>query len=169
MPPRAVVVTQVVFNLVSYTLALRWFLWPRLTARPRHEALIPLVMVHWIRTLGLFAMVPALAGPAVAATRWAHDVVVGDALTVVLAWISVALLRRRAAGALAAVWITNVVGSLDVLNAGFNAARERILDLGIGPHLVVVTFAVPALVVSHVAIFRLLLRREPDPVAIRSR
>lgn len=161
MEPRHVLAIQALFNLVSYAIVLRAFVWPRLRGLPRVAALQPLVAFHFVRTLGLFALYPAMTSERVAASRWAHHVAAGDALTVALAWAAVLALRTkpRLGGALA--WAMNTVGTLDVLNAGRNAAAERIVDGPIGPHALVLAFGVPALVVTHVAIYGVLLRREP--------
>lgn len=148
-----------VTNLISYTLLMRWWIWPRVRARPFEDGLAPLVAFHLIRTLGIFALLPGMAGEYAAASTWAHHVAVGDFVTVVLAMITVTLLRGRHALSVPAAWIFNTWGLVDCLNAGRNAASERILEHGVQAQAIVIGFGVPALVVTHVAIFMLLLRR----------
>lgn len=146
-------------NLLTYTCVLVWFVWPRLRGRPREEALVPLIMAHTIRTLGLFAMMPAFSGPDVAGSIWARHVVFGDLTAVLLALLAVGLLRHRHRFGLAAAWVFNVWGAADVLNAGTNAVREEIALRIVGPHVAVIGFGVPLLVVTHVAIFVILASR----------
>ena len=64
---------------------------------------------------------------------------------------------------MALAWVTNVVGLLDALKNGVGAARLGLAD-HVGPAGILMTYAVPALFVSHGVIFWLLLRRsEPEP------
>ncbi len=158
MKPQQVVALVFALNLVSATLLMRWWVWPRVTRQPLEDGLAPLVALHLIRTLGIFALLPGMAGEYAAASRWAHHVAIGDAVTVVLAMTTVALLRSRHRLSLAAAWTFNLWGTLDCLHAGVNAAGERILEHGVGPQALVIGFGVPALLVTHAAIFVLLLR-----------
>ncbi len=158
MQPIQVVALAFSINLVSCTLLLRWWIWPRVRAARLEDGLAPLVAFHWIRTLGLFALLPGMSSDHAAASTWARHVALGDVVTVALAIGAVAMLRRRHRWSLAATWAFNAWGSLDCLNAGVNAAAERILDHGVGAQAVVIGFAVPALLVTHAAIFVLLLR-----------
>ena len=160
MEPRHVILVQFATNLLTYAALMRWFLYPRLKDRPRHQALTPLVMFHSIRTLGMFAVYPAFTGPEVAASDWARHVAIGDFCTVILALISVALLRVKHRFALALVWIFSVFGTLDIMNAGRNAMADKLLDHPLGPQAIVIAVGVPALIVTHATIFVLLLRRE---------
>ena len=46
---------QFAFNLLVYALVARWYIAPRLAALPLQAALIPLLLFHALRTLGLVA------------------------------------------------------------------------------------------------------------------
>jgi hypothetical protein len=157
MDPRSVLIVQALTNLVSYALLMIWFVYPRLRPLPVHVALQPLVAFHWIRTLGLFALMPDFAGAYTASSRWAHHVAIGDLTTVLLAMVAVAALRKRHPFAIPAVWLFNVIGLLDIINAGINARADRILDHGVGAQALVIAFGPPALLVTHVTIFVLLI------------
>ena len=159
MDTRHLLALQMATNLVSWSLVARWFVWPRVRDRTREEALVPLVAMHWLRTLGLFALVPEVSGAHAAASTWAHHVAIGDMVTVVLAMITVGLLRARHRAAVACTWMFNVWGAGDCAHAAMNAAREEILAHGLAAHAFVVTFGVPALVVSHALVFVVLLRK----------
>jgi hypothetical protein len=159
MDAKQVLVAQIATNLISWALVARWFVWPRLRALPREAALTPLVAMHWIRTLGLFALVPAMSSEYAAQSTWAHHVAIGDLVTVFLAMIAVGTLRARHRLAIPLTWLFNVWGALDCVNAARNGAAEDILGHALGPHIVVITFCVPLLVVSHIMIFVLLARR----------
>jgi hypothetical protein len=156
--PEQVVALVFALNLVSYTLVMRWWIWPRVVAQRLEDGLAPLVAFHMIRTLGLFALVPGMSGEFAAASTWARHVAIGDAVAVVLAMITVSLLRRRHRLSIPMAWIFSVWGSLDVLHAGSNAASERILEHGVHAQALVIGFGVPALIVTHVTIFVMLVR-----------
>jgi hypothetical protein len=143
-------------NLVSFTLLMRWFVWPRLLRLDLRRALVPLVAFHWIRTLGILASLPAMTGVLHDST-WAIHIAMGDGLTVVLAWLAVAALRADHRAALPAVWLFNTVGFLDVLNAGRNTITADIPVASLGAQTLIVAFGPPALIVSHVTIFAILL------------
>ena len=61
-----------------------------------------------------------------------------------------------AAPALALVWLFNVVGTLDLINAFYQGIRNNVQ---LGAAYYIPTFAVPALFVTHAMIFAMLTRR----------
>jgi hypothetical protein len=158
MPVDRVPMVAMLLNLVSCTLLMWWFIWPRLRQRERRDALMPLVAFHWVRTLGILAALPGMTG-AHHDSDWAVHIAIGDGTTVVLAWIAVAALRANHRAALPAVWVFNVVGFLDVLNAGRNTIAHGIPVESVGAQVLIVAIGPPALLVTHVAVFALLLRR----------
>lgn len=148
-------------NLLTYTCVLVWFVWPRLRDLPREEALVPLIMAHTIRTLGLFAMMPSFSGAEVARSTWARHVVFGDLTAVLLALVAVGLLRRRHRFGLAAAWVFNVWGLLDALrNCAVGVALRAPEHMG--AMVFVPAYAVPLLLVSHALVFKVLLDARRD-------
>jgi len=63
-------------------------------------------------------------------------------------------LRARASVAMPLTWLFNVVGLLDLLNAFYQGLTHNVQ---LGAAYYIPTFIVPALVVSHVMMFRMLL------------
>lgn len=157
MEPEHVVPIQFALNLTTYAIIVRAFVYPALRKLPLYQALQPLVLVHCIRTLGMFALVPSIAGPEVANSKWAEEVAIGDGTTVVLALVTVLALRARPSWGIWLTWLLNLVGLVDIVNAGVNAAKEHILEHA-GLQLAVITFGVPALIVSHITLLVLLVR-----------
>jgi hypothetical protein len=148
----------VLLNLVSFTLVLRWFVWPRLRGLDRHRALIPLVAFHWVRSLGVLAAIPGMSGDQ-HDTEWAIHVAIGDAVTVMLAWLAVAALRARHRAALGAVWLFNLVGFADLINAFRNAVAGGLPVESLGAQTLIIAIGPPALLVGHLAIFAILVAR----------
>ena len=51
-------------SLLSYALIAIWYVVPRLSKQPRVEALIPLILLHTFRTVGLVFLFPQVTGGA---------------------------------------------------------------------------------------------------------
>jgi hypothetical protein len=149
---------QVLLSFVLYTLVARWYVSPRLAALPVDRALQPLLVLHATRHMGLVFLVPTVAGGVLPAA-FAAAAAYGDLLAGVLALGALVALRARASVARPLTWLFNVVGLLDLVNAFYQGLSH---DVQLGAAYYIPTFIVPALVVTHVMIFRLLLR---PPVA----
>lgn len=80
-------------------------------------------------------------------------------MAAVLALMAIMALRLRWPVATALFWIFNIEGSLDLLNAVFQGYRH-IPGGHFGATFFIPAMIVPALLVTHVMIFVLLLRRE---------
>jgi hypothetical protein len=159
MSAQQIFVLQFVMNLLVYSLAAAWYITPRLARLPLDRALPPLLLLHATRHLGLVFLVPTVVG-APLPERFAVPAAYGDLLAALLALLALAALRAGRPGALALVWIFNVVGTLDLLYA-----LTRGMELGVGASLgaayYIPTVAVPALLITHAIVFVLLLRRRP--------
>lgn len=146
---------QFLLSLVVYALIARWYVAPRLAALPLAAALTPLLFLHAFRHVGLVFLVPTVVGPALQ-PEFAVPAAYGDLLTALLALLALVALRSRWSIALALVWLFNLVGTLDLLNAFFQGNR---LQVQLGSAYYIPTFAVPALFVTHAMIFAMLVRR----------
>ncbi len=83
----------------------------------------------------------------------------GDLLTGVLALLALVLLRGGWKGAIGAVWVFNVVGTIDLLNA----LRHVDVAQNFGAAWYIPTFLVPLLLVTHFMIFVRLLKPASNP------
>lgn len=162
------------FHLVGYTFGMAafamiyWSLRQSLATLGRESHLKALVAVHFFRYFGLTAMLPGIfdLAPAGFTDAYLFQIMAGDVLVAVLALTSFALLQSGSRLAIGFAWMFNIIGTLDYLNA---AARvtPSIHDANIlGPFgWIILTVFLPAWLVSHVAIFIVLLsRREPARV-----
>jgi hypothetical protein len=145
---------QVLLSFLVYGLVARWYVTPRLAPRPLHAALQPLLVLHATRYLGMVFLVPTVVGPALPA-GFAVPAAYGDLLAALLALAALVALRARAPIALPLTWLFNVVGLLDLINAFYQGLRN---DVQLGAAYFIPTFAVPALVITHFMIFRMLVR-----------
>jgi hypothetical protein len=145
---------QVLLSFLVYGLVARWYVTPRLAPLPLHAALQPLLVLHATRYLGMVFLVPTVVGPALPA-GFAVPAAYGDLLAALLALAALVALHARAPIALPLTWLFNVVGLLDLINAFYQGLRN---DVQLGAAYFIPTFAVPALVITHLMMFRMLVR-----------
>lgn len=158
LPPDALFGTQsAVMTLVS-AVAARRYLVPWLLSRPLPDALFPLLLYHATRVVGLGFLSPSVTGaPLPDALSVAPAV--GDLAAAVLALLACAALHYRMRGALALVWAMNIVGLADLVNAIVQGVRLHFPTYPLGPMWFVPTFLGPTMIVTHVLMIWLLLRR----------
>lgn len=155
MSARAIFGLQVLLSLAGYTLIARWYVAPRLAALPLPAALTPLLVFHAFRHLGMVFLVPTVVGPALP-PAFAVPAAYGDLLAALLALLAIAALSQEWTLAIPLVWVFNVVGFLDLVNAFYQGLRN---DVQLGAAYYIPTFVVPALLVTHAMIFAMLIRR----------
>jgi hypothetical protein len=145
---------QVMLSFMVYGLVAKWYLSPRLASLPLPAALQPLLVLHAFRHLGMVFLVPTVVGPALPAS-FAVPAAYGDLLAGLLALAAIGALRARSRIALPLTWVFNVIGLLDLVHAFYQGLAN---DVQLGAAYFIPTFVVPALVVTHVMIFRMLVR-----------
>lgn len=145
---------QVVLSFVVYGLVAKWYVSPRLATLPLGIALQPLLVLHAFRHLGMVFLVPTVVGPALQAS-FAVPAAYGDLLAGLLALAAMGALRTGSSIAIPLTWLFNVVGLLDLINAFYQGLSN---DVQLGSAYYIPTFIVPALVITHLMIFRMLLR-----------
>ena len=78
-------------------------------------------------------------------------------MAALLALLSIVALRSRWRAALSIVWLFNIVGTLDFANAYYQGYQSKV-PLLLGSAWYLPTFLVPALIVAHVMMFRMLMK-----------
>ncbi len=147
---------SIVLSLVSFSLIGKWYVSPWLVSVPRTDALTPLLLLHSFRHIGMAFLLPGVTAVTLD-SRFATPAAYGDLLAAVLAFIAIVALRQQWAVAIPLVWIFNIVGTVDLLNALWQGFRH-ISGGQFGAMYFIPTVVVPALLVTHYMIFRLLLR-----------
>jgi len=145
---------QVLLSFLVYGLVAKWYVTPRLAPLPLETALQPLLVLHALRHLGMVFLVPTVVGPALPAP-FAVPAAYGDLLAGLLALAAIVALRARSRIALPLTWMFNVIGLLDLVNAFYQGLAN---DVQLGAAYFIPTLVVPALVITHVMIFRMLVR-----------
>src|SRR6516164_7962750 len=132
------------------------YVWPAVRVMPRYVALKLLAAFHAFRFFGMNFLVAGFVSPGLS-SDFASKVGWGDLIAAVLALFSMAALSWRWSIAYPVVWIFNIWGTLDLLNAYYMGVTQ-LRDPGLmGAAIYIPALYVPLLLVSHVLIFSLLL------------
>jgi hypothetical protein len=127
---------------------------------------VALLIPHATRHLGLVFLVPSITNGA-PPELFAQAAAYGDLISGLLAIAAMIALRGNWRFAIGLVWIFNVVGTVDLLNALRQAEAVPYL----GATWYIPTFWVPILLITHWLIFRRLIqvaraRRPQIPAAV---
>ncbi|WP_213742515.1 hypothetical protein [Bradyrhizobium sp. dw_411] len=145
-------------SLITGIVLASLYILPRLQNTHRDDALTALIIPHAFRFIGLSFLVPGVVSPSLQAS-FATPAAYGDLGAAILALIAVFALRSKSSLAIPLVWLFNIWGFADLAHAVYEGA----IGVGISPGMLgaaffIPTVLVPLLFVTHVLIFRLLLR-----------
>jgi hypothetical protein len=152
---------QIAMSLIVYGLVARVYLSPALARRSIVDALTPLLLFHATRYIGAVFLTPSVTDASIPASFTVPGAV-GDVLSAFLALGALAALRSGSRWALALVWVFNVWGTFDFLNAFANGIALGLPNYPLGAVWFIPTLLVPAYFVLHVLIFGILLTRSGE-------
>ena len=160
MNSKLIIGISVVFCFVAFGRVAQLYIWPRLRVLAREDALNLLVIPHMFRFAGLSFLAPGVVSPEIS-PAFANPAAYGDLAAAMLAVIATFALTARASWALAAVWLLNIEGAIDLLFAYYQGVIGVGLPPGaLGSAFYIPTVIVPPLLVTHLMMFRLLLRSD---------
>ena len=149
---------SILMSFLAFAIVTKVYIWPRLRVMPRTDALIPLVIPHIFRFAGLSFLIRGVVSPALP-QAFAIPAAYGDLVAAILAGVAALLLVARTSWAIPVVWVFNVWGAFDLLNAFYQGRNSVGVDPGLlGATFFIPTVVVPPLLVTHGLIFWLLLR-----------
>jgi hypothetical protein len=156
-----ILTVNLLFSTLVFWVAARLYLLPRLAEFEPRTILLPILLLHSLRHLGLMFLASGAVFPGIP-PQFAYPAAFGDLLAAVLALVAIPAVAIRARHAKLLVWIFNIEGTLDLflailLATIFNAAPFM------GPAYWIPAFWVPALLVTHYIAFIVLRRRWPQP------
>ncbi len=128
-------------SLVVFSAIALWYVSPWLKSRPRADALIALLWVHVFRYVALQVFSAQQTGFPISDGA-AMEIVIGDVAGAVIAFVTIALFRRRVRFATAYDTVSNIQGGV----------REHLMGAASGVTWLVLVFFVPMVVVSTVLI-----------------
>jgi hypothetical protein len=152
-----VLTINLVANTVIFYVAARIYLLPLVPRVRLQMILVPILLLHSTRHLGLMFLTRGGTFPGMP-PRFAYPAAFGDLLTAILAFAAIPLVLRNSGLAKPAVWIFNIVGTLDLLDA-ITLATIYNAPVTMGPAYWIPAFWVPLLLVTHYVTFVLLSKR----------
>jgi hypothetical protein len=161
MDPRILFAASAAGNFLADGLLFRWYVLPALQKLSRTRALLPLVLLSVFRTEGLVFVLPQVTGGHLPAS-FATPAAIGDFTASILAFVAALALRSGSPLAYPLVWLFNLEGLIDLVYATYQGIAVNLPSYQVGVAWFIPTLYVPLLIVSHLTIFVLLLRRMPS-------
>ena len=153
---RILTINLVCSTVVFYT-AVRLYVLPRLAEWTPRSVLLPILLLHSLRHLGLMFLTRGATYPGIP-PQFAYPAAAGDMLAAVLAFIALVAVAGDRKGARALVWVFNIEGSVDLVVAIVLATAYGAM-VTMGPAYWIPAFWVPALLVTHYITFLILGQR----------
>ena len=162
MAPDILFNIHLVLGYVACLLSFSAYVWPRLKSMDSFEAQRVIATFHSFRFFGLVFLLPGVVGPNLPA-NFAAFAAYGDFATGVLAILALLAVRIRPLFWTFAVAF-NVVGIADLVLDYYHAVREGLPAAPgqLGATYVIPIIYVPALMITHVAAFYLMLRSQQN-------
>jgi len=159
MIPNLVVLNlQVAMGVTVYLVLYRVYLRRWFTSQPFEVVILPLLILHVFRYLGLLLLAPGQVDPALPAEALAV-IAWGDFASGVTAMIAAVAVHHRWSAATLLVGIFSLVGLADFVIVGITATRVGIFDAEIGIMWFLAVFFAPALLLSQIYVAYRLIRR----------
>jgi len=154
-----ILTVNLVFSTVVFFIAAKIYLFPRLVELKPETVLVPILLLHSLRHLGLMFLAPGAIYPGMP-SQFATPAAYGDLLAALLALASLAAITMKSPLARLLVWVFNIEGTLDLALA---IATATIYDAPphMGPAYWIPAIWVPGLLVTHYIVFVVLLKHWP--------
>ena len=152
----SILTINLAFSTLVFWIAARLYLLPNLAHLQPRAVLLPILLLHSFRHLGLMFLAAGATYPGVP-LQFAYPAAYGDLLAALLAVATIPAVAGNWRSARLLVWIFNVEGTMDLIAA---IALATIYDAQayMGPAYWIPAFWVPALLVTHYITFVVLLR-----------
>src|SRR5213596_79371 len=111
-----VIVLNLIANTAIFYVAARLYLLPLIPRVSLQLILVPILLLHSMRHLGLMFLTRGATFPGMP-PQFAYPAAFGDLITAILAFAAIPLVLHGSSGAKPAVWIFNISGTLDLLAA----------------------------------------------------
>lgn len=146
-----ILTVNLLFSTFVFWVAARIYVLPKLPGLRPQTVLLPILLLHALRHLGLMFLAPG-ATYAGMPQQFARPAAFGDLLAALLALAAIPAVARNWAAAWPLVWLFNVEGTVDLL-AAITLATVYGASPYMGPAYWIPAFWVPALLVTHYITF----------------
>jgi hypothetical protein len=151
-----ILTVNLLLSTLVFWIAARLYVIPRLPQWSPRTVLLPILLLHSLRHLGLMFLATGATYPGMP-PAFAYPAAFGDFLAAVLALLAIPAVAAGWKSARILVWIFNVVGTLDLIDAIALATIHGAQPF-MGPAYWIPAFWVPTLLVTHYIVFVVLLR-----------
>jgi len=151
-----ILTANLLFSTLVFWIAARLYLLPRLHELKPRTVLLPILLLHSFRHLGLMFLAPGATYVGIP-MQFAYPAAFGDLLAALLALAAIPAVAMNWKRARLLVWIFNVEGTLDLV-AAIALATIYEAHAFMGPAYWIPAFWVPALMVTHYITFVILLK-----------
>ncbi|HEY6491379.1 MAG: hypothetical protein WCC26_11700 [Terracidiphilus sp.] len=160
MPPQLIFLLHLVFGYVACLLCFSAYVLPRLKAMDLVGAQRVIATIHSFRFFGLVFILPGVVGPHLPA-GFATFSAYWDFATGILAMLALLTVRARPLFWLFVVAF-NLVGTIDLVVDYFHAIRVGLPAMAgqLGATYIIPIVYVPALMITHITAFYLLIRTQ---------
>jgi hypothetical protein len=162
-----ILTVNLLFTTFVFWVTARIYVLPRLPELSPRAVLLPILLLHATRNLGLMFLAPGAVNPGMP-PGFAYPAAFGDLLAALLALAAIPAVARNSRAARPLVWLFNVEGTVDLLAA---ITTATIFDAApyMGPAYWIPALWVPALLVTHYITFVVLWKYWPRPSAAPTR
>jgi hypothetical protein len=147
---------NLVFSTLVFWIAARLYLLPNLANLQPRTVLLPILLLHSFRHLGLMFLAAGAIFPGIP-PQFAYPAAFGDLLAALLAVAAIPAVAGNWRSARLLVWIFNLEGTVDLV-AAITLATIHDAQPFMGPAYWIPAFWVPALLVTHYITFVVLLK-----------
>lgn len=158
-----ILTVNLLFSTFVFWMAAKLYVMPKLSNLTPRTVLLPILLLHGLRHLGLMFLAPGAAYAGIPG-QFAYPAAFGDLLAAVLAVAAIPAVNRGTRMAKPLVWTFNIEGVLDLIAAIALATLYEAAPL-MGPAYWIPAFWVPALLVTHYLVFLVLLKPWPSPAS----
>ena len=151
-----VIVLNLFANTAIFYVAARLYLLPLVPRVQPQQILVPILLLHSTRHLGMMFLTRGATYPGLP-PQFAYKAAFGDLVTAIIAFVSIPLVLIGSGLAKPAVWVFNIVGTVDLLVAIATATIYN-APPAMGPAYWIPALWVPILLVTHYVTFVVLLR-----------
>lgn len=146
-----ILTVNLLFSTLIFWIGARVYLLPRLhELRPR-TVVVPILLLHSFRHLGLMFLAPGATYPGLP-PQFAYPAALGDLVAAVLAVVAIPAVATQARSARFLVWLFNLEGTVDLL-AAIALATAYDASPHMGAAYWIPAFWVPALLMTHYITF----------------
>src|SRR6266481_3834929 len=142
---------NLIANTAIFYVAARLYLLPLISRIRPQLILVPILLLHSMRHLGLMFLTRGATFPGMP-PQFAYPAAFGDLIAAILAFAAIPLVLRSSGLAKPAVWLFNIVGTIDLITA-ITTATIYNAPVAMGPAYWIPAFWVPLLLVTHYVTF----------------